>query len=444
MQISQEKFLNESRVKPVLVCYLKQPDMPDTSEEFCRLVESAGYSVVELFKCNDKPINKSYFSLGHINNIQHTLDRIKTAKLVIIGDVLSPPQHSFLRLKLKKYRIMDKFELVLRLFGSRTAKRETVLELQLAALKYQRSFRNNFLLESKFELDKMGYGKAEHLNVLEVPYSRMGWHKAIELLEKKVEKLRRSRDNQRKLRIKKSDKGDLITISVVGYTNAGKSSFLNGITNSNIEMSKNLFTTLTTTTRMFYYDDLELTLTDTVGFIENLPEALKIPFTSTLEETLISEKILLLIDISEPISEIDRKISASFSILESIESSFLDNLWILFTKKDLVPTTELIQKREKITELIKEREILLDINSMGSISSFENDFNDFLALIDKDYPQRSYELSIPFNRPELLSYCYDNFTIINKEQTDISWTIKLLTRKISFLNAFVKRNEDLL
>ncbi|MFW9914101.1 MAG: GTPase [Candidatus Thorarchaeota archaeon] len=444
MQIIQKRSIHESLEKPVLICYLKTPEKPDTSVEFEKLVESAGYTVVELIKCSDKPDSDYYFAKRDVRKIRHALGRIRTAKLVIFGTVLTPRQYSNLARELRKYRIMDQFELFLRLFGSRTTKRETMLELQLAALKYQFPFQRNFLLEQQFALEQMGYGRAEDLKLLQIPFSRMGFHYAMRHLERKLERFRKQRENQRKQRLKKADRGELIGCSVVGYTNAGKSSFLNAITASSLETSSKMLTTLSTATRRVDYQDLPVILTDTVGFFQDLPEELIEPFTSTLEESLCSDVILLLLDCSEPVEEIRRKLKASFDILRKIDDKFLGRMWVLLTKVDLIAEEEVEATKKLLPDIIDEQSssISFDKENIEVISSIKFDFGGFYQLLDRWFPPKQIRLRIPFDYPETYSLVHEQFMVMREQLNATSWFLEIKTRKSAILDSIKKKQGD--
>ncbi|MHA2247074.1 MAG: GTPase [Candidatus Hodarchaeales archaeon] len=444
MQSIQKRENSSAIDKPVLICYLKVPEKPDTSDEFQTLVESAGFTVVELYKEYSKPDSSYYFTKGQIRKIQHALGRIRTARLVIFGTVLSPLQRSNLARKLKKYRIMDQFELILRLFGSRTNRKETIHELQLAALNYQFRFHSNFLLEQKFVLDQMGYGNAEDLRLLEIPFSRIGFHFAMKNLKKKIEHSRNQRSNQRRSRLKKADRGELASFSVVGYTNAGKSSFLNAFADSTLETSNKLFTTLSTRTRRVKYQDLPILLTDTVGFFQDLPDELIEPFNSTLEESLCSDVVLMLLDCSEPEEEINRKLFASFNVLHRIDTELFNRLWIILTKIDLVSNEKVQSIKDMVLSTINDQEVSISFNNemIEAISSKEKNFFGFYRLLDKQFPETLVTLKIPFNHPEISSMIYDTFKVTKEQAFNTFWLLEINTRKSYLLDSIIKKFRD--
>lgn len=337
---------------------------------------------------------------------------------------------------------MDKFELILRLFGSRTTRKETMLELQLAALKYQFRFHSNFLLEQRFVLDQMGYGNAEDLKLLEISFSRIGFHYAMKNLERKIQSSRKTRANQRRSRLKKADRGEVVTFSVVGYTNAGKSSFLNAITDSSLETSSKLFTTLSTRTRRVEYQDLPILLTDTVGFFQDLPNELIEPFTSTLEESLCSDIILMLLDCSEPEEEIKRKLLASLDVLYKIDTELFNKLWVILTKIDLVSNIQSI--KEMVLSTIDDRGNYISINTemIEATSSKEKNFNGFFRLLDKQFPEKTMNLKIPFDYPEISSMIYDTFKVMTEQVFDTFWLLEITTRKSYVLDSIMKRFGD--
>lgn len=429
----------KSNYMPVIICYLVNSEKNDTSNEFEHLVESAGYTVLEFFKDSDKLDNKFFLNKNQRTRLKKKLGTNKETKLLIIGTVLSPMQYTNLKKDFKKYKIMDQFELILRLFGSRTNRQETIIELQMAALKYQFPFKKFFLLEQKFVLDQMGYGRAEDLKLIDMRYSKETYHFVLKNLEKKLTKIKNQRVNQRKIRLKKANIGDILTISIVGYTNAGKSSFLNTITDSKIETSNKLFTTLATSTRSLKYQDLVVVLTDTVGFFYDLPNDLFEPFTSTLEESLYSNRILLFLDCSESINEIIRKLITSIDILKKIDEQLTKKIWILFTKNDLLSKEVLETKKKGIIKNLNEKYQEFDFNSdqIGSISSHKQDLSGFDQLLDKEFPKIKIELEIPIELADLFSLIHKNFNIVNLIVTEEFWLLEINTRKLEYLKSIL-------
>jgi GTP-binding protein HflX len=139
------------------------------------------------------------------------------------------------------------------------------------------------------------------------------------------------------------------SISLAGYTNAGKSSLFNLLTEETVPVDDALFTTLSTTTRAVQFSKRKVLLTDTVGFIDRLPLKLVKAFHSTLEETILSDVIILVVDISEPDEEVKRKLSCSLDTIQKIGATGIPVVTAL-NKTDLLEEGELKRKTEYLKE----------------------------------------------------------------------------------------------
>jgi len=139
------------------------------------------------------------------------------------------------------------------------------------------------------------------------------------------------------------------SISLAGYTSAGKSSLFNALTEEQVMVNTTLFTTLSTTTRLVEFFRKKFLLTDTVGFIDRLPLTLIEAFHSTLEETIYSDLILLVVDASEPLDVIEKKLAVCLETIDHIEASGVPVITVL-NKIDLMSETEIQQKLDSLRE----------------------------------------------------------------------------------------------
>ena len=140
-----------------------------------------------------------------------------------------------------------------------------------------------------------------------------------------------------------------VSISLAGYTKSGKSSLFNALAEEAVPVDAALFTTLSTTTRLVVFSRKKFLLTDTVGFIDRLPLTLIEAFHSTLEETIYSDLILLMVDASEPIQLIEKKLSICLETIERIGASGVPVVTVL-NKIDLIPEKELLQTLKEVKE----------------------------------------------------------------------------------------------
>jgi GTP-binding protein HflX len=201
--------------------------------------------------------------------------------------------------KATKVEVIDRFQLILEIFTHRATTVEAQLQIQLATLKN----------ELKHAREKVRLSKGSEqpgfmgLGVYEADVYRDAIKLQVQTILKKLTAIRTKRVLQRERRIELG----FISISLAGYTSAGKSTLFNALTEETAKVDKALFTTLSTQTRMVEFSNRKFLLTDTVGFIDRLPISLIEAFHSTLEETIYSDLIILVLDINEPLELIERK-----------------------------------------------------------------------------------------------------------------------------------------
>lgn len=181
-------------------------------------------------------------------------------------------------------------------------------------------------------------------------------------IREELEKVRADREVKRKRR----EEVGFILVALAGYTNAGKSTLLNALAGEKVEARDQMFTTLDTTTRRFKLGGKRVLVTDTVGFIDNLPPFIVEAFHSTLEEIVKADIILLVLDVSEPWIEIKRKFLASVEVLRELKA--IDKPMIIaLNKTDLTSEEDVNDKREELRKLVEERG--LKVSEIVSISA---------------------------------------------------------------------------
>ncbi len=236
---------------------------------------------------------------------------------------------------------IDRFQLILEIFTRRATTTEAQLQIQLAKVKYELAHAKERVRLARMEEQPgfMGLGAYE----VDVYYEAV--KKQVHTIRKKLKKIRGKRLLHRERRIELG----FPSISLAGYTNAGKSSLFNAVTEEEVPVDKSLFTTLSTTTRLVEFSKKKFLLTDTVGFIDRLPLTLIEAFRSTLEETIYSDLILLVVDISEPIDIIKKKLAVCLETIERIGASGIPIITAL-NKIDLLTETQIHQKLENLKE----------------------------------------------------------------------------------------------
>ena len=269
------------------------PDYAESLEEFRLLVESAGVNSVALAGGKrQKPDPKLFAGSGKVDEIAAMVEEMEVP-LVIFNHDLSPSQMRNLSAILN-VRVIDRTMLILDIFALRAQSHEGKVQVELAQLKYLSSRlagMNQDMGQQKFAVGARGPGETQ----LELDKRKL--ERRVLLLNERLEKLRKHRQVLRKSR----DRSEVLSISIVGYTNAGKSTLFNKLTHANVYAADQLFATLDTTSRrMFIEGEGQVVLSDTVGFIRHLPHGLVAAFRSTLEETAMADLLLHVVDANSP------------------------------------------------------------------------------------------------------------------------------------------------
>jgi GTP-binding protein HflX len=265
----------------------------------------------------------------------------RKAERVIFGNELKPQQVYNLA-KATGVEIRDRFQLILEIFAHRASTTEAKLQIQLANLRYElpRAKEKVKLAKKGEQPGFMGLGAYE----VDVYYEAI--KRQIHSIQRKLKTIRKKRSLHRTRRLELG----YSLIALAGYTNAGKSSLFNALAKETVPVDQGLFTTLSTKTRAIRLSGRKVLLTDTVGFIDNLPLTLIEAFHSTLEETIFSDIILLVVDISEPLEEIERKLLCCLDTIQTIGATGVPIVTAL-NKIDKLSKGELQTKLETLKDL---------------------------------------------------------------------------------------------
>ncbi len=261
----------------------------ESLEEIQQLTESAGVSVRAVIRGKRaRPDSALYAGKGKVEEIAQSLAANK-ASLVIFNHELSPAQERNLE-KILDCRVVDRVSLILDIFAQRARSHEGKLQVELAQLEHlsTRLVRGWTHLErQKGGIGLRGPGETQ----LETDRQLLG--KRVKMLKEKLAKVQSQRAVQRRAR----GRSNLMAVSLVGYTNAGKSTLFNRMTRAGVYAADQLFATLDTTTRRLHSESgSRIVLSDTVGFIRRLPHTLVASFRATLEETVQADLLLHVVD----------------------------------------------------------------------------------------------------------------------------------------------------
>ena len=281
-----------------------------------------------------KPTPSYFFGKGQVSNFKIFLNKY-SSKLLLINCQISPVQQRNLELFLN-CKILDRTGLILEIFGERAVTKHGKLQVELAALFYQKSR----LVRSWTHLERQrgGYGFMGGPGERQIESDKRQINKRISKIKKELKKIESNKLIQRRNRNKNLNP----FISLVGYTNAGKSTFFNYLTKENVFVKNQLFATLDTTMRKCSIsNNNHVILSDTVGFITNLPTELVISFKTTLDEIHFSDYLLHIIDISNP--EWEKQKKTVEAILATILGDKYDQRKIIeiWNKSDLLNKEDL-------------------------------------------------------------------------------------------------------
>ena len=284
-------------------------DFLDSLTELRLLASGAGLEVVgELTGKRSRPDAALFAGSGKIDELA-ALVLAHHADVVIFNHELSPAQERNLERRLQ-CRVIDRVSLILDIFASRAASAEGKLQVELAQLQHlsTRLIRGWTHLErQRGGVGMRGPGEKQ----LETDRRLIGVR--VKALKERLARLEKQRRTQRRAR----ERGKVLTVALVGYTNAGKSSLFNALTQAGAYEADQLFATLDTTTRRLYLPDVgEVVLADTVGFITRLPHSLIAAFRATLEATLEADLLVHVIDTASPHRE--RQIAAVEQVLQEM------------------------------------------------------------------------------------------------------------------------------
>ena len=375
-------------------------------EELKNLAISAGANIEGFIVHKQSEYTPKYFlSTGKLEEIKNLVNESQI-DLLIFDEDLTSAQQSNLQEKLDA-KVIDRTALILDIFSQRARSREGKLQVELAQLNYILPR----LRGKRTQLSRLGGGigtRGPGEQKLEVDRRKI--RKRISQLEGKLNQVSIQRDTQRKNR----EESNVFLISLIGYTNSGKSTLLNSITESDVIVKDMLFSTLDSTTRKMHIPETEeILMTDTVGFIEKLPHQLVASFKSTLEEVKKADLLLLVVDCSNP--NYSNHIKSVMSVLKEIEV-LNKQILLVFNKIDKLENKQL----KALSIKYKNVSFISALNKIG----LEDLYLKIIKIREKQLMKIT--VKIPYNESKLISFIYNNCKIAGKKYLEDSIIMLLI------------------
>ncbi len=379
----------------------------DPTAEINGLVEAAGGTVVEsCFQKRPSMHPKWAFGKGKIEELGE-ICKAQNAELLVIDCDLSPAHGRNIE-KALDIRVIDRSELILDIFATRANTKQAKLQVDLAQMEYLRPRLTRMwthLERTEGAIGTRGPGETQ----LETD-RRLIDHRIVDLRRKLKQIEGRSH--------RQAQRDDVLSLSLVGYTNAGKSSLMSKLTGADIYIADQLFATLDTRVRRWTLSDgRAVVLSDTVGFVRDLPHNLVASFHATLEETISSDLLLQVVDASDP--DLQIQLDSVDSVLKDIKVDQIPK-FLIMNKVDCLSQDELTSLKAKFPDSIP-----ISVTAGIGIEEFENKIVELL-----DQWSLKLELCVPASAGKLQSELRANVAILSEEYEGDNWLIevKLLPR----------------
>lgn len=378
----------------------------ESLKELTQLADTAGLMVVgSTYQKLVSPNSRTYIGSGKVAEIKSAINALGV-ETVIFDDELSAGQLRNLEKAFGgEVRVCDRTALILDIFNQRAATHEAALQVALAQMEYQLPR----LTKMWTHLERQAGGQVKGMGEKQIEVDKRILRTQIGVLKKELESVRKHRKQYRNQRLSVP----VPVVSLVGYTNAGKSTLLNQLTGANVLAEDRLFATLDPTTRRVQTKNgKEFLLTDTVGFIQKLPTTVVAAFRATLEEISESSLLVHVVDISHPLAE--QQIEAVDKVLSELDVSAIPKLMV-WNKVDKVSDPESIKLEAEKRD---------DVICISALSG--EGINEFCSAVQEKLKDSMVwvEALIPFEKGELLSTIHKVGMVERTEYTDKGTLVK--------------------
>jgi len=337
--------MNKAKDKALVVApriWRSSKNYNNSIEEISLLITTLGLDVAGVVEQKINKINPAYFiGTGKAKQIIEQA-KMLNAQYIIFDEDLSPVQTKNFQQLNKQLKILDRPGVILEIFFRNAKSKESKTQVELARLQYQLPRLTR--LWTHLERQMGGFGTRAGAGETQIEVDRRIIRKKISLLKKKLKNI----DSERRVQSKK--RKSFFRASFVGYTNVGKSSLMKSLTKSDVLIKDQLFATLDTTVRrLFVGNNNHVLLSDTVGFIRNLPDNLIASFKSTLQEVVDSNLLLVVLDANS--KDLFNEIETIQSVLKEIKANEVDTQYV-FNKVDLVDGDRISYLKQSFPEAI--------------------------------------------------------------------------------------------
>ena len=402
----------------------QRPLCEEHLQELALLVDTYGVEVVGSYPCQNRKCDAAtYITSGKLEELRMVADELG-ANVIIIDEEISPSQQRNLETVFQR-PVMDRTEVILGVFGQRAQTKEARLQIELARVKYQTPrLKRLWSHLSRQHGSGGGGGHQKGEGEKQIELDRRILQSRIEQLQSELEEVKNIRETQRAARVR----SEIPVFAIIGYTNAGKSTLLNALTNAGVFVEDKLFATLDTTTRKFKLpNNQDILLIDTVGFIRKLPHQLVAAFKSTLEEAIQADILIHLVDTSHPMAE--EQMEASIEVLKELASE----------KKPIITVLNKMDKPEAMANAPKLK--LLNPNTVVISASEKQGLEDLQAAMIYEISKfrKEVNLRVPQSDYHIISQAMKLGNVLNQDydENDVLLRVDLPTAIADKLSKYI-------